>query len=258
MTHRQYAWPTIVSVFLLLAHIAVSERPSFAKELGTDSPTAEGTSEDDHKSALARTIVSLNDGFGEGWKQEVRVKRGDDPCDLYDLSVRDGWLYVRRTDKYGDLDWQVKLAELQYLGVPSISMIGEGLGFHVSSEDGRFFIRETAHLLRTVRQRSEGDGTIPRTDLLPEEFTSAGHGRAFPIQVTLSGWRNDSWFYAASGPDQERFNCIVRLNPTSMRGKGNGFQAVAGDVTYMFHGDTNIWNDGGTLCHRSGSFVFPH
>jgi len=175
----------------------------------------------------------------------VPVKTNGDPCDSYDLWVNNGWFYARRADENGNLDWQIKLAEAQRLGVPSISMIGEGVAFHVTSEDGRFFVRETLSLLRSVRQRNETDGAIARTDLLPEEFESSGYGSTG--RVMLSGWRNESWFYAASGPDRERFDCVVRLNPLDMNDAGHGFQSAAGDFAYIFHGKTHVWDDGELL-----------
>ncbi|MCH7750613.1 MAG: TlpA family protein disulfide reductase [Planctomycetes bacterium] len=231
------------AVYLGVCYAQEAVGTSPAKETASNSNGNSGTAQ--VRNPLERIVIDVVDGFGEGWKQTVPVKSSDDPCDSYNLWVKDGWLYVRRTDESGDLDWQIKLAEARRIGVPSISMIGEGIGFHVSSEDGRFFIRETTYLLRTVRQRSEGDGAIPHTDLLSEDFRSSGYCRT--LTITLSGWRNESWFYAASGPDKERFNCLIRLNPLDMWGAGNGFQSVAGELAYIFHGKTHVWDDGELL-----------
>lgn len=118
------------------------------------------------------------------------------------------------------------------------------MALHLSSQDGRFFIRETSYLLRVVRQRSEDDGAIPREDLLPENSASKGYAKANGLHVTLSGWQNESWFYVGSGPDKERFNCIGRVSPGSA---SYGLQPVLGDLTYVFHGDSRVWDDGELL-----------
>jgi thiol-disulfide isomerase/thioredoxin len=240
----------LIAILAFALQFALSERGCFAQDSAATLPATETASDSDENSGSTRArnplerLIEVDDGFGEGWKQTVRVKSSDDPCDSYDLWVKDEWLYVRRIDENRDLDWQIKLAEVGRIGIPSISMIGEGIAFHVSSEDGRFFIRETMFLLRTVRQRSGSDGAIACRDLLPD-FESSGYGSS--RELTLSGWQNESWYYAASGPDKERCNCIVRLNPLEMRDEGNGFQSVAGDFVSMFHGRTHIWDDGELL-----------
>src|SRR5690242_14758293 len=59
---------------------------------------------------LKRVVVSIDaQGFGNGWKQVIRPEKDGD---TYELSVVDGWLVVRRTDKGGALDWQIVLAEV--------------------------------------------------------------------------------------------------------------------------------------------------
>lgn len=249
-----HAWQTVSILVLMLVQVAVSEPGGVAQDSAASSPAPQTARQSDGNSGSTQTrgprelaSIAVKGEFGEGWKQVVRAKSGDDPCASYELWVKAGWLYVRRTDQYGDLDWQIKLADVKHLGCPTISMIGEGAAFHVSSEDGRFFIRESLSWLRAVRQRSGRDGAIPRTDLLPEDFRYRGYAGAGLNQVTLSGWQNDSWFYAASGPDNERFNCIVRLDGSNLRCTDWGFQAVAGDVAMAFHRRTRVWDDGEIL-----------
>ena len=64
-------------------------------------------------------VIPTESGFGAKWKQTVRSKHGDKPCDHFDLWVENDWLFVRRTDSQGDLDWQIKLAEAGHFGAHS-------------------------------------------------------------------------------------------------------------------------------------------
>ncbi len=197
---------------------------------------------------LEPVSIPLKEGIGEGWTQTVEVNSGDEPGDAYRLWVENGWFYVRSTDEHGDLDWQIKLAKLSEVGAPSIAMIREGSAFHVSSQNGRYFIRETGYLLRSVRQRSESDGAVQRDELLPERFESAGWGKVSPErQLTLSSWQDGSWFYAASGPDEQRFNCLIRLDSWREGKGGNGFRSIAGDFAQVIRGETDLWDDGELL-----------
>jgi hypothetical protein len=221
----------LFQVFFLVLALQFFSQLCSAQESTVASPVAQPTEDEPEaiqpRNPLERTTIHVDTELDEGWQMAVPVRPGSDACDSYQLWVKDGWFYVRRTDKHGDLDWQLQLAELRRIGVPAISMTGEGVAFQVSSEDGRYFIRETMHLLRAVRQRGRDDGTVLRRELLGDESKSMGYGST--PDLTLSGWNNESWFYAASGPDIERVNYVVRLNPLELKAKGYGFQSVARD-----------------------------
>lgn len=249
---------------LVLIQAAVAGRIAFAADSNTKSAVGEPAAPNEKENAapaegLPRAKVALRDGFGEGWKQTVRIAPKREQSAAYDLWVQGGWFYVCRTDEQGDLDWQIKLAQVEQSDVPSVSTIvvpgkftadgnDEAIGFHVSLRDGRYFIRETLDVLRSVRQRSEGGGAVARTELLGDELTSSSWGRAGPpLNLTLSSWSDGTWFYVASGPDENRFDCLVRLNPVGWSKPGYGVRSAAGDMASMFHGQKDLWDDGELL-----------
>lgn len=193
---------------------------------------------------LQQIPIEIEGDFGEGWEQTVPVMATGERVDVYDLSVRDGGLYVRRVDRHGDLDWHIQLAQIAGRGIPSvfISMAGAPPAFYVSLDDGRYFIRETANTLRCVRQRCDGDGATPRADFFGDEFTQVGVGTSRLIRRTMTEWHEGTWFYAATGLDEQRFDCVVRLNPVAWVKPEWG-----GDAEHTFHGRTQFWDDGEML-----------
>jgi hypothetical protein len=189
--------------------------------------------------------IPTKDGFGEGWKQTVRSKPGDAPCDEFVIWVENGWLFARRVDEHGDLDWQVKLARSESYGPPQLAMKGMGFGFQVKSKKIPYTVRETLSFLRVLRQLDEStNGAVSRESLL-RDAKSIGWGGA--KRGVIAGWQMGDWIYIATGPDRERIDCIVRLNPVKKAGNGYGVQTALGDLLYMFHGDTRLWDDGEIL-----------
>jgi len=232
---------TRLILYSLLSAFVIPMFGAPARSWGDDSAVSK------QSSGLKRTPIPAKEGFGEGWKQTIRTKPGDDPCDVYDLWVTDGWLYVRRTDEHGDLDWQIKLAEAERAGIPSISIVGDGKAFQVSSEDGGYFIRETAYFIRAIRQPDSESGALAKSAVFGDDAEPGGWGQSHTKQITLSGWKANDWFYVASGPEPERFNCVVRLNPVAEAKNGYGVQVTLGELLYMFHGETHLWDDGELL-----------
>lgn len=205
---------------------------------------------------LERIPVEIEGEFGEGWQQTVPAMSTGERFDLYDLSVRDGWLYVRRNDRHGDLDWHIQLAQIEQRGIPSvsISMAGAPPAFYVSLDDGRYFIRETDSTLRCVRQRCDGDGATPRADFFGDQYTQVGLGTDRLIRRTMTEWHDDTWFYVATGRDDQRFDCVVRLNPVAWNRPAWGSSAE-----YTFHGETHFWDDGEMLlAHRTLRTDYEH
>jgi thiol-disulfide isomerase/thioredoxin len=67
----------------------------------------------------------------------------------------------------------------------------------------------------------------------------------------LTGWMDESWFRVASGPDGERCDCLLRLNPTSEAG-GFRFTGCSEGVQRAEHGDTWVLDDGELLIATRG------
>jgi len=253
---RRIVWLLTWGLLLGFApHLRAQDEPGEAPEVTPASKESTEVRQPAPKHPLQPVPLTLTDDFGEGWSQEIRVTSDDGPCDTYRFWVNDGWFYVRRTDRHGDLDWQIKLADLKSVGSPSIAITdpaqvsmagGEIWLLQVSSEDGRYFVRDTGYLLRSVRQRSADAGSVAREELLDNKFESAGWGRLRGQRLKLSGWQDGSWYYAASGPDEHRINCILRLNHVSERG-GRGFTGFAGDFAQMYFGEREVWDDGELL-----------
>jgi len=191
---------------------------------------------------LEKVVVSIDaQGFGDGWKQVIRPVEGGDS---YELSVVDGWLVVRRTDKGGALDWQIVLAEVAGDELPKVACIG-GFQFELSFRDARYFIRETGPFLRALRQPKDDRGFFARTAVLDEKAASRGWGAGrSSYSRLLSGWSWDDWFFVALGRDKEQLDALVRLNPMQRSKHGFGVSTMLGGFMREFHGDTSLMDDG--------------
>jgi thiol-disulfide isomerase/thioredoxin len=196
-----------------------------------------------------RTRVPVDPGrFGEGWRKTVRLADSPvGPGDAYDVWVEDGWLQVKRYNEEGELDWHVVLARASS-GVPTIT-VGERQGaFEVSCRDGRYFIRDTLWALRCLREPKDAGGLLPKAAFFDGGFQSKGYAGAGAARGPhlVSGWQDERWFYVACGPDRERFDCVVRLNPVAKSDPGYGFQGMSG-LAYVFHGKAWAMDDGELL-----------
>jgi thiol-disulfide isomerase/thioredoxin len=194
---------------------------------------------------LERVIVSIDaQGFGDGWKQVIRPEQDGD---TYELSVIDGWLVVRRTDKQGAIDWQIVLAEIAGDELPKVAYIG-GFQFELSYRDGRYFIRETGPFLRALRQPKDDRGLFARTAVLDEKAKSSGWGAARgKSSRLLSAWSLDDWYFVGIGRDKEQLEALIRLNPLQRSKSGYGVSTTVGGFMREFHGDTSLIDDGELL-----------
>jgi thiol-disulfide isomerase/thioredoxin len=98
-----------------------------------------------------------------------------------------------------------------------------------------------------VRQQRSAERSLPKSTFFDESFETKGFGDELRLNLTLSGWQNDEWFYVASGPNTENFDAVVRLNPVALRKPGYGVQTFVGGFVYYFHGDAHILDDGELL-----------
>jgi len=191
-----------------------------------------------------RVVVPVDrDRFGEGWTQKVPLNATSG--DRYELSVKDGWLQVSRRSGQGTLDWQVMLARASDSEPPTISLVSKMPSFELSYRAGRYFIRDTAYALRCVRERADAEHCVPRAAILKEGAKHRGTRGGFNLM--LSDWEQDGWFFVTSGPDDEHFNAVVRLNPVERLSPGSGSQTLAGSFVRYFNGDTWVMDDGELL-----------
>lgn len=189
------------------------------------------------------------DKFVEGWKQTIPIEGGD----AYDVSVKDGWLVVKRFDNGGGLDWQLVLARVVAGELPKISHIG-AFQFDLSYLDGRFFIRETADFLRVMREPKTDLGFFAHVAVLGEGAESKGYGACSRNNHTrtLSSWQKDDWFYVGVGQDKQNYDVFVRLDAVANRGPGHGVMSTISGFLFEFHGETWLMDDGDLLvCRRT-------
>jgi RNA polymerase sigma factor (sigma-70 family) len=185
----------------------------------------------------------------EGWVKTVPIPNpilgeGDE----YVVWVEKGWLQVRRQTRDGKTDWHVVLARATDPRAPNVTAPKDGISLEVSYRDGRYFVRETAEVLRCVRERKRGaDGTWPRAHFVSAGSRNAGSAGSAEQQPTLAGWEDKDWFVALSGPGPDRVDCMMRLDASADAGNGYGFSACADGLRRAFHGDTWVLDDGELL-----------
>jgi thiol-disulfide isomerase/thioredoxin len=233
----------------LLVALGVASCPtSIPSTAAADPPASVSAGGAVTKPTYQRVSVPLveADKFGEGWKQTVRFATRPE-SDLYEIWVKDGWLHAKRTTPEGNLDWQITLARIVRSEVPKISNIDGTPIFELSYLDGRYFIRENMNFLRCVRERAAAEICTPRVALLGDGATSRGWGRSSQPENMLSGWEKNEWFLVGSGPNNERFSAMVRLNPTARRSPGDGVSSGVGGFARYFHGHTWLLDDGELL-----------
>ena len=225
----------------LVLHAATSTQAEDADESPKPKPAENVATA--HK--LLRRVSVAVDKFGEGWKQTIPLEAS--PGDAYDVWVKDGWLHAKRYNAQGDLDWQIMLARIAGPQPPEISLIEGALVFELSYADGRYFIRESNHVLRCVRQRKSGQEYLSSSALLSEQDETGFWGRTSMPELMLSDWRDKEWCYIASGADKERVDAVVRLNPLKKQSPGYGVQTIVGGYAYYFHGRAWLMDDGELL-----------
>jgi cytochrome c biogenesis protein CcmG, thiol:disulfide interchange protein DsbE len=190
----------------------------------------------------------------EGWKKVVPMPdawlgEGDE----YVVWVEKGWLQVKRQTKTGQIDWRIVLARATDPKPPTIAAAKGTGSFDVSYRDGRYFIRETSEVLRSVRERKrDAEGTWSRKGFLEADYRALGSAGSPQQLPMLSGWIDDTWMVVAIGPNRNQFDCCIRLNPASESGKGYGFVGFAGILRKAFHGETWIIDDGELLLATRG------
>jgi peroxiredoxin len=189
-----------------------------------------------------RTAIPIDAAsFGEGWSQSIPLEADSEAG--YKLWVKEGWLQVRRHNDRGDLDWQIALARISGARPPTVF---NDDGFELSYRDGRYFIRETRNVLRSVREPADAKACSPRAALLGEQAKPSGRGRSRRPDLTLSIWEKEGWFVAATGPDDQCLSAVVRLVPAKESGR-NSEQSWGGGLVRCVKGQTWFLDDGELL-----------
>lgn len=188
----------------------------------------------------------------EGWKKSFSIPEPSfGPGDRYVVWVEKGWLQVKRETKEGVTDWHIILAKATDPKPPTIAAEPGTITFDVSYRGGRYFIRDTADILRSVRERKRGvDGTWPKGNAAHGGPGGSAGGEGQPPVVV--GWTEGDWFMIAGGPTQENYDYVLRLDATTAAGSGFGFQGFRGDLRRVTHGEMMLIDDGESLTVTRG------
>jgi peroxiredoxin len=190
--------------------------------------------------------------FTESWKKTFILTN---PLlgvgDKYQVWVEKGWLQASRETAAGQTDWHIVVARATDARPPTIVADSDLGSFSLSYLDGRYFVRETASLLRCVRERkTDSQGTWPRSHFLDAKYAAMGSAGSASQPPVLTGWMGTEWFVAATGPTNDQVDCLVRLNLTKAA-QGYGFEGMR-DVGRVFHGDKWLLDDGQLLVATRG------
>jgi thiol-disulfide isomerase/thioredoxin len=178
--------------------------------------------------------------FLEGAKQTITLEYSGDLCAIW---VEGGWIHASRQTQEGLLDWHIILAHISGAEVPGISLEE---GFELSYRDGRYFIRDDGQALRSFRERTEPNHCMERTAMLGKEARLIGFGnRKRPWPRVHLEWDDDQWIFVGSGPDDQRFDAIVRLTPLDKEWPESGLSG--GSPFYTYYGYTWHMDDGQVL-----------
>ncbi|MEX0613553.1 MAG: TlpA disulfide reductase family protein, partial [Pirellulales bacterium] len=188
---------------------------------------------------FAKRHVPIEGNFAEGWKQTVALLESDFGAGgQVKLSVERGWLCARRESSGGRLEWQFVLCRIDNSTLPEIEVMANMPSFiDISYRDRRYFIRESTNILRAMREVAPASPLLAKDSLLSLGAKRSGWGKSPDwVGITCSAWVDADWFFVATGPDEQSWRSVVRLDPMEMPG-GHGVRTtVEGHIRY-FHGD---------------------
>ena len=206
-----------------------------------DQSPAEAQDQPQQAKSLAAPDATASEELKEGWRRTIPIPRprlGEGHT--YVIWVEGGWLQVKRQTATGETDWHIVLARATDPTPPTVLADEDEVPVEFSYRDGRYFIREDRDVLRCIREAKRGeDGTWPRSYFLDDSFKYAGFAGA-PSRGQITALRGDTWFFAATGPTKERFDCIVRLVPVKMMPSGYSFSSIRGGLRRIVGGDALI------------------
>jgi|tagenome__1003787_1003787.scaffolds.fasta_scaffold20912603_2 thiol-disulfide isomerase/thioredoxin len=192
----------------------------------------------------AKKPVAIEGTFGKGWKQTVSYPIAASASDQVTLWTQDGWLAARRTSATGALDWQVFLCPFED-GKPPEIFLRDGLEYvEVSYGDGRYFIRDSDFVFRCRRMPKMQGELFAKKETLSANAAPRGTAGSVATGLHLSSWNEGEWFCIAAGPSDDQWHSFVRLDPEASRGNGYGVQVIATGLTYFFHGEHWLIDDG--------------
>jgi peroxiredoxin len=198
--------------------------------------------------------------FQEGWKTAVAMPGHLwGPEGRYVIWVEDGWLQVRRETNDGQTDWHVVLARATDPTAPVVKaprMPPEGNPrFEVNYRDGRYFVREDLNALRVLREpKPAEEPSWPAIPVPAEQRARMGWGKSKgPPPIVMFEGPVDDWHLYASGPDDHRLDCWLRLTPTALSKDGHGVSVSASGLIQTFAGDNRVLDDGALLVAQRSS-----
>jgi hypothetical protein len=185
--------------------------------------------------------------FGEGWEKTATSLDGG----TYKAWVENGWLQACYLDKKGETDWQIVLARVIDLNPPVIREPkkppeGEPV-FEISYRGGRYFVRDSACVVRSVRERKGAAGAV--WPALKPEFDEKSRSTGDPANGYCRLGESGRWFVVASGPSDGAYDFWVRLTPMQLlrqerTGRGS---RLGGSLRQVHAGEKWFLDDGEML-----------
>jgi thiol-disulfide isomerase/thioredoxin len=207
--------------------------------------------------ALAPSSVRAQDApvgpLKEGWEKVVPIPMPElGEGDQYVVSVKGGWLHVRRQTEAGVTDWHIVLARAVAPEPPVIVAPEGSPRFEVSYRGGRYFVREDLNILRTVREKKPNDRTWQGVEFETDRYTSTSSAGSSDMPAWVEGWKNKDGVYVTTtaGPTKEQVDCLVRISPLDPKteaGKrgGDGTGVVnKSPLRWYWYNSFSIYDDG--------------
>ena len=189
----------------------------------------------------------------EGWEKVIPIpKPALGEGDRYVVSVKGGWLHVRRQTRAGVVDWHIVLARAVDPEPPVIVAPEGSPRFEVSCRGGRYFVREDLNILRSVREKKPNDRSWQGVEFAPDRYTSTGSAGSSDMPAWMEGWKNKDGIYVTTtaGPTKEQVDCLVRISPLDPKteagkrgGDGNG-AVQKSHLRWNWYNYSSIYDDG--------------
>lgn len=156
--------------------------------------------------------------LSDGWSTTVELPpyswpNNDSPSGACRAWVEQGWLLVERRTDRDELEWKIVLAKVVGDEPPQIDVHRPG-ALRVNYQGGRYFIRDEFGNFRCLRQLKPSDDSWP--EITPPKRDSASPGGSAG-GGKLAVLRSNFWYFVATGPARDRFDCLVRLHHHDLR-----------------------------------------
>ncbi|MGH8165547.1 MAG: redoxin domain-containing protein, partial [Rhodanobacteraceae bacterium] len=177
-------------------------------------------------------------GYEVEWKIVLAKVVGDEPPKIIVDRISPGASVVRR-DAGGDTTAPARIGPLPGM-------------LRLSYRDGRYFIRDEAGSLRSLREPKTETAPWPKVEMPARDAKGFGSGMAGSARSVLAGQVSDSWITVAAGPQRTRekgivADCLVRVAHQDLHeASGMKFSGAPGLARFTY-GPRFVIDDGDLL-----------